>query len=172
MYQRILVPIDGSPPSDQGLDEAIAFARLTGGTIRLVHVLDELVFVTGFETGATYANTVLPALRRRSDSILAAGRKRVAAASVPVETTTSECFARRPSDVIVEQAAEWGADLIVIGTHGRRGVNRVMLGSDAEQIVRMAPVPVLLVRASDDAARAPAIVGREPAAASVGRAAA
>ena len=75
MYQRILVPIDGSPTSDQGLDEAIALARLTGGSIRLLNVLDELVFTTGFESGATYMDTVLPALRQRSERILAAGRR-------------------------------------------------------------------------------------------------
>ena len=162
MYQRILVPIDGSPTSDLGLAEAISLARLTGGSIRLMHVLDELVFVTGFETGATYANTVLPALRQRSDRILAAGRERVAAAAVPVETITSECFARRPCDVIVEQAAAWAADLIVIGTHGRRGVNRMMLGSDAEQVARMASVPVLLVRSAEDAVRSAAGAPLEP----------
>jgi nucleotide-binding universal stress UspA family protein len=152
MYRRILVPIDGSPTSDDGLDEAIALARLTGGSIRLLHVLDELVFTTGFETGATYARTILPALRQHSERILAAGRQRVAAASVAVDALTIECFARRPCDVIVEAAVQWPADLIVIGTHGRRGVNRMMLGSDAEQVVRMAPVPVLLVRSAGKAA--------------------
>ena len=146
MYQRILVPIDGSPTSDHGLDEAIALARLTGASIRLLHVLDDLVFTTGFETGATYAGTVLPRLRQRSERILAAGRQRVSAAAVAVDTLTIECFAKRPCDVIVEQATQWPADLIVIGTHGRRGVTRMMLGSDAEQVARMAPAPVLLVR--------------------------
>lgn len=82
MYDRILVPTDGSPTSEQGLTEAIAIARLTGGRIRLLHVLDELVFVSGFETGAAYLGTVLPALRDHSERILAAGRQRVAAASV------------------------------------------------------------------------------------------
>jgi nucleotide-binding universal stress UspA family protein len=148
MYQRILVPIDGSPTSDQGLDEAIALASVTGGSIRLLHDLDELVFATGFETGATYARNILPALRQGSERILAAGRKRVSAASVAVDALTIECFARRPCDVIVEAAAQWPADLIVIGTHGRRGVNRMMLGSDAEQVARMASVPVLLVRSA------------------------
>ena len=152
MYQRILVPIDGSPTSDQGLDEAIALARATGGSIRLLHVLDDLVFRTGFETGATYARNVLPALRQGSERIVAAGRKRVSAGSVAVDALTIECFARRPCDVIVEAAAQWPADLIVIGTHGRRGVNRMMLGSDAEQVARMAPVPVLLVRSATKAA--------------------
>ena len=152
MYQRLLVPVDGSPTSDQGLDQAIALARLTGGSIRLLNVLDELIFTTGFETGATYTGTVLPALRQGSERILAAGARRVAAARVAVDTLTIECFARRPCDVIVEAATQWPADLIVIGTHGRRGVSRMLLGSDAEQVARMASVPVLLVRSADKAA--------------------
>jgi len=146
VYQRILVPIDGSATSERGLTEAIALARMSGGSIRLLHILDELVFMTGFETGATYLNTVLPQLREQSERILAGGRERVAAAGVGVDTLCAECFARRPSEVIVEQAIAWPADLIVLGTHGRRGVTRVMLGSDAEQVLRAAPVPVLLVR--------------------------
>jgi len=149
MYQRLLVPVDGSPTSDQGLDQAIALARLTGGSIRLLNVLDELIFTTGFETGATYTGTVLPALRQGSERILAAGARRAAAARVAVDTLTIECFAKRPCDVIVEQAVLWPADLIVIGTHGRRGVSRMLLGSDAEQVARMAPVPVLLVRSAE-----------------------
>ena len=100
--------------------------------------------------------TVLPRLRQRSERILAAGRQRVAEAGVPVNTLGVECFAERTADVIVEEAKAWPADLIVIGTHGRRGVNRWMLGSDAEQVVRIAPVPVLLVRSDDSAAGLPA----------------
>jgi nucleotide-binding universal stress UspA family protein len=149
VYQRILVPIDGSATSERGLTEAIAIARMSGGSIRLLHILDELVFVTGFETGVTYENTVLPHLREQSERILAAGRERVAAAGVGADTLCAECFARRPSEVIVEQAIAWPAELIVLGTHGRRGVSRVMLGSDAEQVLRMAPVPVLLVRSAE-----------------------
>src|SRR6185436_20582259 len=84
--------------------------------------------------------------------ILATGARRVAAAGVAVDSLTVECFAKRPCDVIVEQAAQWPADLIVIGTHGRRGVSRMLLGSDAEQVARMAPVPVLLVRSAEKAA--------------------
>lgn len=150
MYQRILVPVDGSSTSERGLTEAIAIARMSGGSIRLLHVLDDLVFTTGFEGGATYLKTVLPQLRQHSEQILAAARQRAADAGVSVDTLCAECFARRPSDVIVEQATAWPADLIVLGTHGRRGVTRLMLGSDAEQVMRMAAVPVLLVRSSED----------------------
>ena len=152
MYQRILVPIDGSATADKGLEQAIALARLTGGSVRLIHIIDELVFPLGFESGATYMKTVLPALRRDSERILAVGRQRIANAGVPVETLAVECFARRTSEVIIDQAKAWPADLIVMGTHGRRGVNRMMLGSDAEQVLRMALVPVLLVRSDDTAA--------------------
>jgi len=149
VYQRILVPIDGSATAERGLTEAIALARVTGGEIRLLHVLDELVFMTGFETGATYMKTVLPQLRQNSERILAAARERTAGAGVRADTLCAEYFSRRTADVIVEQAIAWAADLIVLGTHGRRGFTRMMLGSDAEQVLRIAPIPVLLVRATE-----------------------
>jgi len=159
VYQRILVPVDGSATSERGLTEAIAIARMSGGSIRLLHVLDELVFVTGFETGASYAKTVLPEMRKHSEEILITARERAVAAGIDADTLCIECFGRRPADLIVEQATAWPADLVVLGTHGRRGVRRLVLGSDAEQVLRMASVPVLLIRSADDgvaAARTPA----------------
>ena len=167
-YQRILVPIDGSPTSTRGLDEAIGVARLTGASLRLLHVMDELVFVSGFESGTTYAKEVVPKLRRRAASILEIGRKRVEAAGVPVDTLLVECFARRTSEIVCEQAVAWNADLIVAGTHGRRGVRRMMLGSDAEQIARTAPVPILLVRAPEELIADPATQADDRVAAAAG----
>ena len=148
MYQRILVPFDGSPTSTRGLDEATRLAKLTGASVRLIHLLDILVFTTGFETGAVYAGDVIPFMRRAGQEILQDGKVRAERAGVPVDTVLVEGMGSRLSDVVAEQAKAWGADLIVIGTHGRRGVGRLMLGSDAEQIVRTSTVPVLLVRAS------------------------
>ena len=58
-------------------------------------------------------------------------------------------MAARVADLVVEQARQWGAELIVLGTHGRRGLGRALLGSDAEQVLRQAPVPVLLVRGGE-----------------------
>jgi Universal stress protein UspA and related nucleotide-binding proteins len=155
IYQRILVPIDGSETAARGLDEAIALARAAGCSLRLLHVVDDLVFVTGFEPGTTYLKDVLPKLRRSGEEVLAAARERVVAAGVPVDTLLLECFARRTAEIVIEQAKAWPADLIVLGTHGRRGFSRALLGSDAEEIVRSAPVPVLLVHAveSDTDAR-------------------
>ena len=155
MYQRILVPIDGSPTSNRGLDEAIQLARLTGASLRLIHVVDEMTFATGFETYAAYAGDVIPMMRQAGEEILAMGKARVAAAGLDkVETQLLESFAVRVWELVVEQAQDWKADLIVIGTHGRRGMGRLLMGSDAEQILRMAPVPVLLVRAPEAAAAA------------------
>lgn len=144
MYQRILVPFDGSETSTAGLDEAIRLAKLARARIRLVHVVDGLTFVGGMEftTG-----DVLGMLIDAGAQILSQGKARVEASGVPVDTYMPETFGDRVCDVVVAQARSWAADLIVIGTHGRRGVGRLLIGSDAEQIVRAAPVPVLLVRA-------------------------
>jgi nucleotide-binding universal stress UspA family protein len=67
-----------------------------------------------------------------------------------VETELFETMGGRASDCIVAAAKQWGADLIVMGTHGRRGMSRLSMGSDAELVVRSTPVPVLLVRERTD----------------------
>ena len=70
------------------------------------------------------------------------------AAGVVAETALLEGLDLRLGDVVADDARAWSADLVVVGTHGRRGVGRVLLGSGAEQIIRQAPVPVLAVRSS------------------------
>lgn len=157
MYQRILVPYDGSATSSRGLDEAIQLARLTGASVRLVHLVDVLLFATGFEGAAVYTGEVIPLMRQAGESVLQEGKARVEKAGVRAETVLVDSIATRLSDAVADQVKAWGADLIVIGTHGRRGVGRLLLGSDAEQIVRTAPVPVLLVRAAQAAADVPAM---------------
>ena len=148
MYKRILVPVDGSPTSIRGLDEAIGLAKLGGGSVRLVHVLDRVVF----PGGETYTVDVFGLLREAGERILQKMKAHAAAAGIDASTFLSEVLPGRVCDVVVEQAKEFGADLIVLGTHGRRGVSRLLVGSDAEQIVRVAPVPVLLVREASAAA--------------------
>lgn len=146
MYQRILVPIDGSYTSTLGLNEAIKLARLTGASLHLIHVVDPLTFVTGAELYGIYADDVIPRMRQIGEQILETAKTRVEAQGIPVDTLLFDGSPGRVSDTVIEQAKVWNADLIVLGTHGRRGVKRLVLGSDAEQISRMAPVPVLLVR--------------------------
>ena len=149
MYTHILVPVDGSPTSNRGLDEAVKLAQLTGAKLRLIHVIDELVYAVGMDGMGTMAADLLPLLREGGEQILAKCRARVEASGVAVDTVLSDGYVGRVSDRVVAEAAAWHADLIVLGTHGRRGVGRVLLGSDAEQIVRVAMTPVLLVRSPE-----------------------
>lgn len=149
MYTHILVPVDGSPTSNRGLDEAVKLAQLTGAKLRLIHVIDELVYAVGMDGMGTMAADLLPLLREGGEQILAKCRARVEASGVAVDTVLSDGYVGRVCDRVVAEAAAWHADLIVLGTHGRRGVGRVLLGSDAEQIVRLAMTPVLLVRSPE-----------------------
>ena len=142
MYKRILVPVDGSPTSIRGLNEAIGLAKQGGGSIRLVHVLDRIIFAGG----DTHTGDVFGLMKEVGEQILQMMKEHAAAAGMEVSTYLSEVQPGRVCDVVAAQAKDFGADLIVVGTHGRHGVSRLLVGSDAEQIVRVAPVPVLLVR--------------------------
>lgn len=152
MYQRILVPYDGSATSSRGLDEAVQLAKLTGASLRLVHLIDVLTYATGFETSTVYVGDVVPIMQRAGEEILREGKARAEHAGVATETVLIDSIAIRLAQAVSDQVRTWDADLVVIGTHGRRGFDRLLLGSDAEQIVRTSSVPVLLVRASEAAA--------------------
>jgi nucleotide-binding universal stress UspA family protein len=145
MYQRILVPVDGSPTSNAGLAEAARLAKLTGARLRLVHVLDEMPFVMSAEGYSAMSSDVRRLLREAGERVLAAASRQIEGSGVEFDTLLCD-KSGRICDRVAEQAKAWPADVIVLGTHGRRGVGRMLLGSDAEQIVRNAPVPVLLVR--------------------------
>lgn len=146
MYQRILVPVDGSPTSNAGLAEAIKLAKLTGARVRVLHVVDELPFLMSADGFAGMPGDVFTLLKEAGQAVLEEARLTVHAAGIPVEATLFDSLDGRLCERVAEQAQAWGADVIVLGTHGRRGVGRMLLGSDAEQIVRTATVPVLLVR--------------------------
>lgn len=153
MYKRILVSIDGSPTSERGLDEAVRLAKVCGSTLRLIHVVDPIPFTVGYEALGRNTGRDLESIEQAAQQMLDASKERaLAAGAKDVETALVERTTARISERIVEQAKAWNAELIVIGTHGRRGVGRMLLGSDAEQTVRISPVPVLLVRAPEDAA--------------------
>jgi nucleotide-binding universal stress UspA family protein len=144
MYKRILVPLDGSPVSRRGLQEALRLARQNKARVQLLHVF-----------GMFIGTPVL--MRKRPvddipDLLHAAGAailKKAAALArerrVAVDTALLNYAQGRAAGAIVGQAKKWRADLIVIGTHGRRGFDRLALGSDAEIVVRTSPVPVLVV---------------------------
>jgi nucleotide-binding universal stress UspA family protein len=144
-YRRLLVPVDGSSTSNKALVAALQIARDGAGRVRLVHALDDLAYITGFE----YGNNVLAAAREGGRRVLADAGEMAKSAGVETESTLIEFAGQRLGDAVAEDAREWKADLIVVGTHGRRGVARMLLGSGAEQIIRLAPAPVLVIRGED-----------------------
>lgn len=145
-YHQILVPVDGSPTSQKALHEAIRLAQLTGARLRLIHIVDELSYVNGFEPAMNYLNEIIPLMREAGEKLLAHERQKALDKGVEVDSVLMVEGPGRICDHVAEQARRAKADLIVVGSHGRRGIGRVLLGSDAEQIVRHAPVPVLVVR--------------------------
>ncbi len=148
-YQRILVPVDGSACSSRGLSEAIALAKLTGARLRLVHVIDEPFVALGLDGTPSGAGELIEVFREAAHKVLADAGAAVAQAGVPFDSQLLDSFDGRLGDLVVKAVQDWPADLVVIGTHGRRGVGRLLLGSGAEKILRQSPVPVLLVRSPE-----------------------
>ena len=143
MYQRIFVPVDGSDASNRGLKEAVQLAKQHGARVRLLHVVDESVLALTPEVGVVDITDSLVQAGRKvlKDAAALAGRQGVKADTIMPENLTG-----RVADIILREARRWQADVIVMGTHGRRGISHMLLGSDAEGVVRSSPVPVLLVR--------------------------
>jgi nucleotide-binding universal stress UspA family protein len=146
MYQRILVPIDGSETSGRALQEVLKLGDSTA-QLRLVYVAEE-VYALDAEGYALidYAD-LQQAVRHTGERTLAMAAKKVQQSGKTAETVLLETNGQRIASVIEAEARRWQADLIVIGTHGRSGLSRLLLGSVAEGVVRVASVPVLLVRA-------------------------
>lgn len=147
MYRRILVPVDGSAISKLGLRHAVGLAAEQGARLRVLNVLDDMALVPMMD-GYPAAD-----MSRLIDSMKASGQKAldesVAIAQksgLRADAAMIETRGHAVSDAILQDAKKFRADLIVMGTHGRRGMNRLLLGSDAERVLREAPVPVLLVR--------------------------
>ena len=150
MYSRMLVPIDDSEPSKLALDEALKLACLLHASIRLLHVVDVRTLLTSEATAASY-DTLFDMLRREGEQLLLNAAAPIRRAGVVVETVLVEAPDVQVGECVVRKAREYQAELIVCGTHGRRGVRRLLMGSDAEYIVRHSPAPVLLVRNPDTA---------------------
>ena len=146
-YKRILVPVDGSSTSKAGLREAIALAKGQGASLLLVHVADQhYIALMGMDSSAAGMSEVMESVKRAGRGILKSAQGVADKAGVKASAVLLETLTGPAADLIVRQAKKSGADLIVLGTHGRRGVRRLLMGSDAEQVVRNAPVPVMLVR--------------------------
>jgi nucleotide-binding universal stress UspA family protein len=144
-YQRILVPVDGSDSALLGAGEAIRLARDQQSKIRFVFVVDESAVGLTLE-GFVAFNDIIDALKRAGRDALESASRLARDAGLEPEAEMVEEHAGRVADAIVEEALRWQADLIVMGTHGRRGLQHALIGSEAEGVMHRAPVPLLLVR--------------------------
>jgi len=146
MYQRILVPVDGSQTSELALREAVQLAGNQKAELRIVYVLEDIVPIWDVEL--LNINEIRQAVRETGQRILKKADAAARAGGVKVQTTLVEASppGARAASTIVEEAKAWPADLIVIGTHGRRGVDHLLMGSVAEGVARISPVPVMLIR--------------------------
>jgi nucleotide-binding universal stress UspA family protein len=123
----------------------VRLAKSLGSTLRLVHVVDELVLMTAPEMSYDVTD-LIEVLNEDGRRILEKGAAHARKHGVKVQTSLIESFGGRAAEAIVDEAKKYHASLIVLGTHGRRGMKRIVMGSDAEEVVRNSPVPVLLVR--------------------------
>lgn len=146
MINKILVPIDGSSTSMRGLAEAVALVKQVRGTLRVLHSPDELISLDDFPAGTEYYEQWLERVRARGKKIIREAHAFCRSKDVDAETVLIETVGKRAAQAITEHAKEWPADLIVMGTHGRRGITRLLMGSDAELVLRASAVPVMLVR--------------------------
>lgn len=147
MYKQILVPVDGSDTSNRALDEAIKLAKEQQAALRLIHVLDETTIYMMVETPYPIAD-YLKMIRDVGQKVLSTCATTAVEAGIQVDTklVAIERLTQRICDAVNEEAKRWPADLIVIGTHGRRGFNHLLLGSVAEGVIRLATNPVLICR--------------------------
>ncbi len=147
MYQRILVAVDGSASANLALQEALKCAQKGQAQLRLAHVID----VTSSGEGQAVPETVQLATRQKGQEILEAATRQAPQIGIEVETVLLESHGHQFSRAIIEEATRWPAELIVMGTHGRTGLVRLVLGSVAEGVVHLASVPVLLIRSQERA---------------------
>ncbi|MEI6318184.1 MAG: universal stress protein [Pseudomonadota bacterium] len=157
MFQRILIPIDGSKTSQQALKRGITLAAEQGAALRLLHVhevsLLSDIYASQTASGLTAAPNVKALekfeadLEKRSKNLLQQATALAEKAGVAkVDGKMVNAGMRKAARLIVDDAAKWKADLIVMGTHGRSGFDHLVFGSVAEGVMRSATAPVLLIR--------------------------
>ena len=139
---RILVPTDFSPSAESALDHAIELAQAFGATVVLMHVYGVASYDYPEEQGlatADYLTTIERAAREAlSNAVIA--RKGV---GIPIATAL---YCGVPWEQVLAAIGQHDIDIVVMGTHGRRGIAHALLGSVAEKVVRLSPVPVLTLR--------------------------
>jgi nucleotide-binding universal stress UspA family protein len=148
MYTHILVATDGSKTAALAVGEACRLAQGTDARVRIVHVVDSPYAYADawYPAGPVDVDAVSRAWRRAGQAIVDQAAAQAREAGIAAETALLETGGRRVSRAIVDEAERWPADVIVIGSHGRQGLEQLLIGSVAEGVARTARAPVLLIR--------------------------
>lgn len=148
MVKRIFVAIDSSTTAQKTLDEAIRLTSALGASLCIANAVDEGPLAQHGMGLGTYIDIdkVKGEMRESSNALLDRAVAKASAAGCQAERLLIESTQRRVAEMIADAANEWRADLIVVGTHGRRGFERMLVGSVAENLVRIATTSLLLVR--------------------------
>jgi len=145
MYDRVLVPTDGSTASEDAIEHAIDLAKQYDATLHALYVVD----AGAYSSLEVAADAVAEELRSEGTEAVEAIAERAGDAGVTTETAVETGIVHR---AIVDYIDAADIDLVIMGTHGRTGVDRFLLGSVAEKVIRTADAPVMTVRAMDTAA--------------------
>lgn len=144
MYTRILVPVDGSPTATAGVREAIRLARGWKVAIRFIHVVDKLSLMQNLLPARVITETI-KGMQRAGQAALENARGLAARDHLDAQAVLRVPAKGSVADAIAAEAARWKAELIVMGSHGQRGDSRMMMGSTAQEVIKRARSPVLLV---------------------------
>lgn len=149
MFQSLLIAIDGSEPAEKALEAGIALAQASKGRILILTATDPVS--TGIGSGGFGTINAGPIVARLEESYAAEANKRLETARAKVEQAGLQADIlhlprQRAADAILATAAERGSDIIVMGSHGRRGLGRLLLGSQAAEVLARATLPVLIVK--------------------------
>lgn len=151
MYRRILVPLDASRASQLAFRQALDLARSRPVRVRLLNVMEERAMMPAITAYPLLGDMtfLLDSLKASRKKLLRDALELAEAQGVEAEPAVRKSGSRHVSDVILDEARKWRADLIAMGTHGRRGLDRLIMGSDAARVLLDANIPVLLVRGGE-----------------------
>jgi len=150
MYKSILVPTDGSGLSARAVDQAVDLAKTMGATVTVLHVVPEfqMFLDEGYVVPTTTSRSLVTQFKQQTDArskeILDAASAEAAAAGVKCEAIS--VTSSSPYDAIIKQAARFKSDLIVMASHGRKGLGGLLLGSETTKVLVHSKVPVLVIR--------------------------
>ena len=143
-YKHILIGTDGGELMGPVYDHCAYLAQLTDAMVHVVYVLDVAGF-TAYPIDASWEN-MYDVLLGEGKDIVANAKKELMTRGIEGDRITSEVLDGHPAEELDTYAESHGADLIVIGSHGRKGLDRLLIGSVADKIIRGAKIPVLVVR--------------------------